>query len=612
MLAALGIVFGDIGTSPLYTVRESFSHVIGLAPDTGNVLGVLSLIFWLLTVIVSGKYISLIMRADNKGEGGILSLHALVLRATKGLKSRRLIVILGLLGGSLFYGESVITPAISVISAVEGLEVAVPNMESLIVPITIIILLALFTVQRFGTAFIGRFFGPVMVIWFVVIGLLGLRMIIEYPIVLNAINPYYALSFIAHHNALTFLIMGAVVLAITGSEAIYVDMGHFGRTPIQRAWFFVAMPGLLLNYFGQGAVLLANPEAAANPFFIMAPNWLQLPLVGLATAATVIASQATISGAFSITRQAIQMGYLPRMLITHTSENEAGQIYMPLVNWLLMMMVVLLVLSFRSSGNLAGAYGISVTATMVITTLLAYQTMRLIWKWPAVTSMALCAPMIVLDLLLFSSNLFKIFDGGWLTLAIATAVFVLMITWYDGSRYLYKQITKTSFPLGDFIKSLADKKPIRIKGTAIYLVRSHGDTPYALMNILKYNQVVHERVIVLHISTSEEPRVAKSKRYTITSYGEGFEAIDANYGYMELPSIPLLLKQCVDENKLELDICSTAFIVSHVTVIPDEHLGLPYWQAVLFKWLHVNSLRSHFFFRIPTNRAFEIGIQIRV
>jgi KUP system potassium uptake protein len=612
MVGALGVVFGDIGTSPLYAVKECFSPMVGLQPDLPSILGILSLIFWLLLIVVSGKYLAFVLRADNKGEGGDLVLHALALKTAKSPGMKAFLIVLGMLAASFFYGDSLITPAISILGAMEGLQVAMPHVSDLIVPISVITAIALFLVQKSGTSSIGRFFGPVMFLWFSTIGVLGLRAIVDHPEVLAALNPLYAIDFISHHQAMTFLIMGAVVLAITGAEAIYADMGHFGVTPIRRAWFFFAMPGLVLNYFGQGALLLADPTAVHNPFYLLAPDWLQIPLLVLSLVAAVIASQATITGTFSVTRQAVLLGYLPRMAITHTSHHEAGQIYIPLVNYVVMVGVILLIVVFGSSGGLAAAYGISVTATMVITTLLAYQVARKLWGWSAIICIGICFPLLLLDVLLFGSNAFKIADGGWLTLAIAGTIFLLMVTWRNGSRYLYKQVTKNTIPLQDFLKSLAEKSPMRVKGTAIYLVRSVGETPNALASNFHHNRVIHERVIILHVGTSDEPVVSKANRVSITELGRGFISLDITYGFMELPSIPLILKQCVEEKKLDLDMSETSFMVSRVTLIPDSHIGLPFWQASLFRWMHVNSMRSHDFFRIPTNKALEIGVQIRV
>ncbi len=612
MIGALGVVFGDIGTSPLYTIRTAFNSEIGITPNMDSVLGILSLIFWLLMILVTGKYVTFIMHADNRGEGGILPLHSLALSSTRSNALKRVFVILGLLGASLFYGDSVITPAISVLSAVEGLNVAAPAISHMIIPITLLILAALFIAQRIGTASIGQFFGPIMIIWFASIGALGLMQIIQEPRVLMAINPYYALSFIGNHMGVTFLIMGAVMLAITGAEAIYVDMGHFGRKPIQYAWYFIALPGLLLNYFGQGALILNDPTKVENPFFHMAPDWLSLPLVVLSAIATVIASQATISGAFSLTRQAIQLGYMPRMQITHTSEHEAGQIYIPAVNTMLMLVVVLLVLVFKSSDNFAAAYGISVLGTMSITTVLALQVTRKLWQWPIWLSLLVCAPILLLDLLLLSSNMIKIHEGGWITLMIAAIIFTIMITWLDGSKFLYQQITAATTPLREFVAMLGQRKPIRVPGTAIFPVRTLGDTPTALLCNYQHNHVVHERIIILHVATKSEPRVSKSERYIITHLGENVTVLESFYGFMELPSIPLLLKQCVEEKKLELEMADSTFIVSRIAIVPDRHIGLPKWQAALYKWLHVNSVRAHEFYRIPIAKVLEIGSQIRL
>jgi KUP system potassium uptake protein len=612
MIGALGVVFGDIGTSPLYTIQLSFSKQIGLGVSPENVLGVLSLIFWLLIIVVTGQYITFVLRADNKGEGGVLSLHALALRTTTKFKLRRAFIIIGLLGAGLFYGDSIITPAISVLSAVEGLQIAMPHISHMVLPITIVILIVLFSVQKHGTAFIGKFFGPVILIWFVAIGLLGLHAIIKNPFVIQAINPYHAVHFAMTHGVMTLMILGAVMLAVTGSEAIYVDIGHFGRKPIQRAWYFIALPTLLLNYFGQGALLLMRPEAVDNPFFRMAPEFLQIPLVLLATAATVIASQATISGAYSITRQAMRMGYLPRMEVTHTSEHEAGQIYIPTVNTLLMVAVILLVLTFQSSANLAAAYGISVIGTMIMTTILAYQVTNKIWGWSAWWSAAAAIPLLFIYACLISANLLKIPEGGWATLLVASFVIMVMITWLDGSQYLLRQISNNTLPLKDFVASVRKLMPLRVAGTAIYLVRTAGDAPHALVRNFQHNHIIHERVIVLHIATRDVPRINRAERCTVTDMGDGFMQLEARYGFMEFPSVPLLLRQCVDFKVIDLDMGTTNFLVSHVTLIPDAHVGMPLWQAILFKWLYINSIRAHDFYRIPTNKALEIGIQMRI
>ncbi len=612
-VGALGVVFGDIGTSPLYTIRAAFSEHTHLALNTGNILGVLSLVFWLLTIVVTGQYIGFVVRADNKGEGGILSLHALTLRTTTHAKFRRLLIIVGLIGAGLFYGESLITPAISVLSAVEGLKVVAPaNLHQFIVPITVVILIGLFMVQRHGTHFIGRFFGPVMLVWFSAIGLLGLRAIIADPVVLQAINPLHAINFVLTHKGTTLLVLGAVVLAITGCEAIYADLGHFGRRPIQRAWLTIAMPCLLLNYFGQGAHLVSHPEAVENPFFHLAPKILQWPLVILATCATVIASQAMITGAYSLTRQAIQLGYMPRMHITHTSEREAGQIYIPMVNSMLMVLVILLVLGFRSSTGLAAAYGISVTGMMIITALLLARVTYKKWGWKLPLSLAHCVPMLALFVLLFAANMFKFVDGGWITLAAAGVLVTVMLTWLDGSRYLMGEMSRSTMLVTDFLSLIRDRRPLRVPGTAIYLVRTQGDTPHALIRNYRHNHIVHKRIIILHLTTQEVPRISRAERYSVRDLGENVLQVEAQYGFMEFPNIPLLLRQCVEEGKLELDMAETSFFVSRVTLIPDKHIGLSLWQAMVYAWFYVNSVRAHDFYRIPTNKALEVGVQMRI
>ena len=613
MLGALGIVYGDIGTSPLYAVKESFSKVTGLLPTPDNVLGILSMIFWLLIIVVSCKYVLFIMRADNKGEGGILSLQSLALRSTNKFGLRRFIVLLGVLGAGLFFGEIIITPAISVLSAVEGLHIVYPDMTNeTVILITIAILLLLFSMQRHGTSSIGRFFGPVMLVWFSTIAVLGILSIIHNPSVLAAINPVYAVTFSISNLNILFPILGAVVLAMTGSEPLYADMGHFGRKPIQAAWFYIALPALVLNYFGQGALLLENPDAKESPFFFLAPEWMRIGLVGLATVATIIASQATISGAYSMVRQAVQMGYLPRLNITHTSEHEAGQIYIPAVNSIMMVGVVLVVLAFKTSSNLAAAYCISITGMMIITVTLAFIVSLKIWKWPAWLCVSICLPLFMLDVLLFSSNVHKIPDGGWLSLTVAAFLFFVMISWIDGSRFLFKQISNATIPLKDFIASLSNMKFNRVQGTGIFLVRTTGDTPHALLRNFKHNHVLHERVIILNITTKDVPRVPRKDRFKIVDLGDNFLLIEAAYGFMELPSIPLLMRQCVEEGRLQIDMGDTSFFVSRTTLVPDPHVGLPLWQAVIFKWLHVNSVRMHDFYRIPTNKVLEIGIQMRL
>ena len=613
MIGALGVVFGDIGTSPLYAMQASFSKTTGLLPTPENILGVLSLVFWLLIVVVTLKYVVFIMRADNKGEGGVLSLQALALRSTNKFGLRRFIVILGILGAGLFFGDIIITPAISVLSAVEGIQTVDPALPSEhVILFTIAILLMLFSMQRHGTAFIGRFFGPVMVVWFVTLGVLGLAAIINTPVVLEALNPYHAVRFSAEHIGILLPILGAVVLAITGAETLYADMGHFGRKPIQAAWFYIALPALALNYFGQGAAILQNPASAENPFYYLAPDWARISLVVLATLATIIASQATISGAFSVARQAIQMGYLPRLNITHTSEHEAGQIYIPTINLIIMVGVVMVVLGFKTSSNLAAAYCISITGMMMITVTLSFIVSRRIWKWPKWMCAAVCVPLFLIDLLLFSSNVHKIPDGGWLTLTVAAFLFFIMITWVDGSRFLFKQISNATIPLKDFIASLPSLKFNRVSGTGIFLVRTTGDTPHALLRNFKHNHVLHDRVIILNITTKDVPRVPRKDRFRIEDLGNNFLLIEAIYGFMELPSIPLLMRQCVEEGRLQIDMGDTSFFVSRTTLIPDPHVGLPLWQAIIYKWLHVNSVRMHDFYRIPTNKVLEIGIQMRL
>jgi KUP system potassium uptake protein len=543
-LGALGVVFGDIGTSPLYTMKEIFSgHHLMLSQD--NVLGILSLIFWELILVVSVKYVGIMMRADNKGEGGILALLALVQgQAPLQSRSRWLLMSLGFLGASFFFGDSLITPAISVISAIEGLEMGTPVLHPFIVPLALGILVGLFVIQRQGTDTIGKLFGPVMLVWFGVLGLLGTLSILQHPQVLSALLPIHAVHFFAAHGAASVLILGAVVLAITGAEALYADMGHFGRKPIQLVWFAYVLPALVLNYFGQGALLLANPEALRNPFYLLAPDWALYPMIALATAATVIASQAVISGAFSVTRQVIQMGYAPRLIIRHTSASEVGQIYIPFVNWTLAIGIALLVLGFRSSSNLAAAYGIAVTGTFAISTVLMFMVMRVRWDLSPAVALAGLLVFLTIDLAFFGANAVKIPDGGWFPLIVALMIFTLLMTWKGGREIVLQRLRETALPLAPFVEGLLAHPPIRVPGTAVFMTADANGAPSALLHNLKHNKVLHERVVILNVRYAEVPYVPADRRLEMEKLAEGFYHVVIRYGFMDDIDIPKALAEC--------------------------------------------------------------------
>lgn len=609
-LAALGVVYGDIGTSPLYTLKECFSPHLGLAPTPDNVLGILSLISWGLILVVSLKYLSLVLRADNRGEGGILTLMALARRRTSG-RVNWLILILGLFGCGFFFGDVVITPAISVLSAFEGLEVVTPAFKPYVLPLALTVLVALFLIQRHGTAKVGRLFGPVMVLWFLALGVLGVSGILRNPEVLAALNPVYALNFMLEHKTVGFLALGSVVLALTGAEALYADMGHFGPQPIRLAWFGLVLPGLLLNYYGQGAEILSSPDARANPFFHLAPEWAQLPLVGLATLATVIASQAVISGAFSMMRQAVQLGFVPRLAILHTSEREIGQIYVPLVNWALLAAVVVVVLSFKSSSNLAAAYGIAVTGTMAITSLLVCVVARRNWRWHSALVAVLLVGMLAIDLPLFAANVHKIVDGGWLPLLIGGLAFALMSTWKRGRLLLAERLKEQAIPLDGFVDNMERYPPTRVPGTAVFLTSTQYGVPHALLHNLKHNKVLHERVVMLTLRTREEPYVADDERVTVTRLSETFWQVQADYGYKEEPNVGQVLELC-DNEGLAFELMDSSFFLSRETLISTERPGMARWREKLFVWMSKNALRATDFFQIPTNRVVELGAQVEL
>jgi potassium uptake protein len=609
-LAAIGVVYGDIGTSPLYTFKECFSPHIGLAPTPEVIFGFLSLIFWSLILVVSLKYLAFVLRADNRGEGGILTLMSLAGRNTP-QSLTTLLLILGLIGGGFFYGEVVITPAMSVLSALEGLQVVTPVLTPYILPVAVAVLTLLFFIQKHGTAKVGRLFGPIMLIWFASLGLLGLMAIIQYPDVLVAMNPKWGLQFFAAHKWVGFVALGSVVLAITGVEALYADMGHFGKLPIRLAWFVVVLPALVLNYFGQGALLLKNPAAIENPFFMLAPKWALLPMVIMATLATVIASQAVISGVFSLTRQAVRLGYLPGMTIKHTSESEAGQIYLPFINWMLFVAVLVVVMAFRESSNLAAAYGIAVTGTMVITSILVCTVARYNWDWPHFLVRIILITLLIIDVPFFAANALKLLAGGWLPLALGCIMFTVMATWKWERFLLFRQISRMSMPLEAFIVSLAKDNPARVPGTAIYMARTQQGVPHALLHNLKHNKVLHERVVIMTFRTQDIPYVEPDQHVEIERLSDTFWRISATYGFHETPDVEEVFRRCTQKGMM-FNLMSTSFFLSRETLIPTRRSFLTRMRAGLFILLSKNALRANDFFHIPANRVVELGVQVEV
>jgi KUP system potassium uptake protein len=604
-LGATGVVYGDIGTSPLYALKECFAIHGGLPVTTGNVLGIASLIAWALILVVTLKYVSFVMRADNRGEGGIMALLAL----TGPGRGGTILVALGLMGAALFYGDGVITPAISVLSAVEGLEVAAKELESVVLPMTLALLMVLFAVQKHGTAKVGALFGPVMVVWFIAIGGFGIAQIVSHPAILAALNPVWAVGFLIENSTRAFMVMGAVVLAVTGGEALYADMGHFGRKPITLAWLAVALPGLMLNYFGQAALILSDPAALENPFYLMMPNWALYPMIALATAATIIASQAVISGVFSLTRQAIQLGFLPRLAIDHTSDLEEGQIYLPFANWALLLAVVALVVGFRSSSALAAAYGIAVTGTMAITTVLALVVAHRQWRWPVWLCLLLGSAMMAIDLGFLGANLLKIPEGGWVPLAIGAAALAIMVTWRRGRAALAVRMRSESLPLDQFLGH-QPSGVVRVPGTAIFMTSSADCVPAALLHNLKHNRALHERVVFLRVETESVPRVPARDRLVVEGLANGIYRVTVRYGFFQDPDIPKALR-LAKAFGLEFDVMSTSFFVGHETLrrLPEGSL-LPTWQAALFTAMSQWSSRATDFFCIPPNRVVELGAQV--
>ena len=609
-LAALGVVYGDIGTSPLYAIKEVFGsphHPVPITPE--NVLGILSLVFWALMAVVSGKYVSFITRADNRGEGGIMALMALALRNAGEGRKRKVIVMLGLFGAALFYGDGVITPTISVLSAVEGLEVITPAFKPFVIPLALIVLIFLFLIQRRGTASIGNLFGPVMMVWFSSLTVLGVVNIIAEPGVMRALNPVWGVAFLITNPLLGFLSLGSVVLVITGGEALYADMGHFGRRPIQLAWFVMVLPALLINYFGQGALLLADPATIANPFYLLAPNWALYPLVLLSTAATIIASQAVISGAFSITLQAMQLGYLPRFQVRHTSESEMGQIYLPAINWLLLAAVIAAVLGFRSSSNIAAAYGIAVTGTMLITNLLVFVVARELWGWKLVPTVLCILPFTLIDLAFFSANSIKILAGGWFPLAFGLVVFILLATWKRGREVLHEQLGQDAIDLAPFISSLSLGGATRVPGMAVFMTGRPQGVPRAMLHSLKHYKVLHERMVIVTIRIFDVPYVPEIDRVEVNDLGESFWQMTVQYGFKDEPDLPAALALCAHYG-LEFEMMETSFFLGRETLIPRRSKKMAYWRVLLFALMFRNASSLTAFFKIPSNRVVELGSQV--
>ncbi len=612
-LLALGIVYGDIGTSPLYAVKETFAPAHGIALSTENILGGLSTIFWSLMIVVTLKYVTLTMRANNKGEGGIMALLALASSAVRDQpRWRMLILALGVVGTSLFYGDAVLTPAISVLSAVEGLEVGTPAFKHYVIPIAAIVLVTLFAFQRHGTAVVGAFFGPICVLWILALGAVGIGNIVHNPVVLNALDPLHALRFVTGHGFASFVVLGSVLLAFTGAEALYADMGHFGKRAVRLAWFGLVLPALVLNYFGQGALLIANPQAISNPFYLAYPDWALYPMIALATAATVIASQATISGAYSITKQAIQLGYLPRMNIQHTSAKEMGQIYLPAVNWVLLAAVIAAVVGFGSSSRLASAYGVAVMGTMLITTFLTFFVIRYNWGYSLWLCLLATGSFIVVDMAFFSASLLKVFDGGWFPLVMGAAVFTLMVTWRRGREILLTRLKESSVPLQSFLDSLMRNPPLRVPGTAVFLTSTPGAVPHALLHNLVHNKVLHERVVFLTVVIRDVPWVPPKERVSIEDLRNNCFQLTVYFGFKDRPDIMQALEQC-REHELEFRPLETSFFLSRETVVASiRYEGMALWRERLFSAMARNAGSPVEYFNLPTNRVIELGTQIEI
>ena len=610
-LGAVGVVYGDIGTSPLYALKEVFAH--GHVPLTAqNIYGVLSLVFWTLTVVVSIKYVVLILRADNNGEGGLIAMLALASQAVKDRPAlRRRLLMLGIFGTAIFFGDGVITPAITVLGAIEGLKVAAPGMHAYVVPVSLAVLTALFMVQRHGTGNIGKFFGPVMVLWFAVLAVLGLQHIWQNPAILWALSPHYALAFLLGNPAVAFIALGSVVLCVTGAEALYADMGHFGKKPIRLAWFSLAMPALVLNYFGQGAMLLEQPEKVGNPFFEMAPTWALYPLIGLATCAAVIASQALITAAFSVTKQAIQLGYLPRLRILHTSEKETGQIYVPFINWGLYICIVLAVVTFGSSSKLAAAYGIAVTIDMMITTTMTFFVIRYGWKYPWSLSFAATGFFFLVDFTYFAANVIKVFDGGWFPIVIGAVMFLLMMTWKQGRKLMHLRMREEAIDLKSFLESVFSHPPTRVDGTAVFLVSDQGLTPNALLHNLKHNKVLHHTNLFVTVKHHEMPWVALAERCEVEPLQNDCWQVTLHFGFKNDPDVPEALKR-LEAHGVRIEEMETSYFLSRDIVIPSLHAGMAMWREKLFASMHHNASAAADFLSLPTNRVVELGSKVEI
>ena len=611
-LAALGVVFGDIGTSPLYALRECFHGPHAVPATHDNVLGVLSLVFWALFVVISIKYLAFVMRADNRGEGGTFALMALIPAHYRGPRSQALLIGLGLFGASLLYGDGIITPAITVLGAVEGLNVATPLFTPYVVPISLAILLGLFLVQSRGTAAVGAMFGPVMLVWFAAIAALGVRAVWSAPSVLVAFNPMHAVRFFAENGLHGTVVLGSVFLVLTGGEALYADMGHFGRKPIRLAWFFVAWPALMLNYLGQGALLLANPDAATNPFYRLAPPLLLVPLVVLATCAAAIAAQALISAVFSLTRSAVQLGYSPRMNIEYTSASQMGQVYVGSVNWALMLATMVLVIGFGSSSRLAAAYGIAVTLTMTVTTILAYVIARQVWGWSRAVAAVVGFVFLAVDLAFLGANLLKVRDGGWVPLVIAAVIYTLMSTWKQGRRLLAMRLTERAYPLDRFLERLTQERPLRVRGTAVFMTGNPGTVPHPLLHNLEHNKVVHEQVVLLTVTTAEVPHVTRADRVRVQRIAENIYRVTLTYGFMDDPDVPRALQRVPKDHPLRIDLSETTFFLGLETLLSTARPGMSRWRENLFAYMSRNARRATAFFRIPPDRVVEIGMHVEL
>ena len=611
VVGAVGVVYGDIGTSVLYAMKEIFgSGHVEFTPQ--NIYGILSLIFWTLTVIVSVKYVALVLRADNEGEGGLVAMLTLASRAVSDQPAlRRVLLIVGIFGTCLFYGDGVITPAISVLGAVEGLEVISPQFKKYVVPLSLVILFFLFLVQKRGTAGIGKFFGPITLVWFTVLAGLGIFHIVGNPVILKALSPHFAFIFVWNNPGTAFIILGAIVLCVTGAEALYADMGHFGKRPIRIAWFTVVMPALTLNYFGQGALLLAKPETVKNPFYMMAPDWMLIPLVILATMAAVIASQALISGAFSVTKQVVQLGFLPRLRMLHTSTKETGQIYIPFVNWALFVAIVLAVVMFKSSGALASAYGIAVTTDMLITTILTFFVIRHAWKYPLWLCIAATSVFFVVDFAFWASNMLKLFDGGWFPLLIGAAIFTLMLTWKQGRKLLHEKSIAEGIDLRGFLDSVFVSPPVRVEGTAVFLTSEQGTVPNALLHNLKHNKVLHQHNLFVTVKSHEVPWIGLNKRVQIEPLGHDCWQVTLNFGFKNDPNVPEALQQ-ITSRGCELDPMQTSYFLSRDTVVPTIGGGMSQWREKLFAQMHHNAGAAADFLRLPSNAVVELGSKVEI